>query len=810
MKRAAWGLLGVALLAGVGAGLYRQRVLPVTAGTLTVTGAKAPVRIERDSQGIPTIRAASPEDAWFGLGFAHAQDRLWQMETHRRIGAGRLAEAFGPSAVDTDRFLRALAVRRAAATQWARLEGEARGALLAYAAGVNAFLQDHLRARPPEFLVLGLQPEPWDPVDSLAWMIMMAWDLGGNWSTELLRMRLALQLPVARINELLPPYPGTEPLPTADYAALVRQWGVSPSLGATALRDAPESGVEGVGSNNWVVAGSRTHSGKPLLANDPHLKLSAPALWYFARLEAPGLKVAGATMPGLPVVVLGQNEHIAWGFTNTNPDVQDLYLERIDPADPGRYQTPQGWARFERFAEVIRVKGGSDVPLTVRATRHGPVISDADVPATRGLDGAAAGAAPRYALSLRWTALDPDAGTVSAALRMNRARSAAEFVDAAQGYVAPMQNMVVADAQGESGHIAWVAAGRVPRRGPAHDLQGLVPAPGWDARYDWQGYLAPTETPRDRDPARGWIATANQRIHGPDYPHYLTSEWAAPYRQQRIEQLLEAQPRHDRESLAAIQADVLSLGAQALLPRLKAARSDHALAAKVAPLLAAFEGEMAADAPMPALFHAWVRHLTERVLADELGPLWGSQFGNNRSFRDAIERILARDDPWWCDDKRTAGTAETCQAHVDAALGDALEELRQRLGDDPSAWRWGELHTARAEHRPFSRVKALAGFFELRVPVPGDTHTVNVSRVNQLPDPTTGERYLTEHGPSLRALYDLADPSQSRFMHSSGQSGIPLSPLYRSFARDWAAVRYVPVWGPAEGQAPALVLQPAR
>jgi penicillin amidase len=804
------GLLLALLVAAAATALfYRHRVLPLTQGTLVVPGLQAEVRIERDRYGIPTISAGSMRDALFGLGFVHAQDRLWQLETHRRIGAGRLAEAFGPAAVESDRFLRALGVRRAAAAQLAQLDAADRAALEAYAAGVNSFVRGHLRARPPEFLLLGLHPAEWEPVDSTAWAIMMAWDLGGNWNAELLRLRLTQQLPVARINELLPPYPGTPPLETADYAQLVREWQVNPELGRHAQLAAPPSGIEGVGSNNWVVAGSHTRSGKPLLANDPHLKLTAPALWYFARLRGPGFNVAGATMPGLPAVVLGQNEHIAWGYTNTAPDVQDLYLERIHPEDPTQYQTPDGWARFQSFDEVIRVKGGADVKLTVRATRHGPVISDAGVGPAAALLGQGKAEGPaRHALALRWTALDPQPGTLQAALRIQQARSAQEFIAAAELYDAPMQNMVVADAQGEGGNIAFVAAGRVPLRRADNDLKGLVPAPGWDARYDWDGFLAPTLTPRETNPPRGWIATANQRIHAPDYPHFITSEWAMPYRQQRIEQLLGAEARHDTASMMRMQGDVLSLSVQRLLPVLQRARSTHPLAAAAMAELAAFDGTMAADRAAPAIYHVWARHLSELVMADELGPLWNTEFSNYRSFREGLEAMIARDDAWWCDDKKTIAP-EACAQMADKALTRALDELATRLGTLPATWRWGDLHVARSEHRPFSRVGQLAPWFELRAPVGGDTHTVNVSRVNMLADRTTGERYLSEHGPSLRAVYDLADRSRSRFIHSGGQSGIALSPHYRTFVADWAAVRYVPVWDdPQAGARETLVLQP--
>jgi len=805
LRRSLVLLLLLAVAGGIALWRYTQLVLPRTDGTLTLPGLRAELRIERDANGIPTIRAGGVEDAMFGLGFVHAQDRLWQLETHRRIASGRLAEAFGSAAVSSDKFLRALGVRRAADAQWGQVKGESRAALVAYTAGINAYLAKEMRARPPEFMLLGVTPEEWDPADSMAWIIMMAYDLGANWANELLRMRLAMKLPLARINELMPPYPGDAPPETADYTNLLRDWKVAEGIGEerlAALQEiAPRSGIEGIGSNNWAVHGSRTDSGLPLLANDPHLKLTSPALWYFARIEAPGFKVAGATMPGLPGVVLGQNERVAWGFTNTSPDVQDLYLERIKPDDPTQYQTPEGWAPFETASEVIKVRGADDVTMTVRRTRHGPVISDADRVGD-GLTGPPA--QPAYAIAMRWTALDPDPSTLDASLVFNRAKSVGEFIRASSDYATPMQNMVIAD---RDGRIGFVAAGRVPLRKPDHDLRGLVPAPGWDVRYDWAGFLDPRQTPREIDPKRGWIATANQRIHPRDYPHYLTSEWAPPYRQQRIEQLLEARPRHSIASMEAMQADVQSLATRRLLPFLDRATSDHTLAAAARAQLTGFDGTMAADKAAPLIFWAWVRQLTRGVFADEIGAeLFERTFGG-RTFRDALENTLEQGDGWWCDDKTTA-QIETCAQQCDIALTRALDELAARFGNDVSKWRWGDAHVARSEHRPFSKVKPLARWFELRAPVGGDTYTVNVSRVALRPDSTTGELYLDEHGPSFRAIYDLADPSKSRFMHSSGQSGIVFSPHYRNFVDRWRDVQYVPVWAGAAMQ--ILVLQPAK
>jgi penicillin G amidase len=813
IKRLAWALLGVLLLAAGGLWWYSRQVMPTTQGEISLAGAQGNIRIERDAHGIPSIHANSLGDAYFGLGVTHAQDRLWQLETHRRIGAGRLAEVFGPGALEADRFLRALGVRRTAALQWQALPEASRQQLQAYADGINAVLREQLRARPPEFVILGIHPEPWDPVDSLAWAIMMAWDLGGNWNTELLRLRLALKLPgddnmVPRINQLLPPYPGEKPLVTSDYATFFRSLKLDGSSTTASAADiwqhlpdiAPASGVEGVGSNNWVVAGSHTTTGKPLLANDPHLKLSTPALWYFARLIVPGLKVAGATLPAVPGVVLGQNEHIAWGFTNTGPDVQDLYIEQVDPQDPTRYRTPDGWAKFDTLTEVVKVKGQADVVMQLRSTRHGPVISDAGtVPDVIG-----AKDKPAYVLALRWTALDPSVDAVAPGALMQSATSVAQYVQATRGWVAPMQSMVVADREG---HIAMVAPGRVPLRRPDNDLKGQVPAPGWDARYDWVGWVPTDETPRELDPARGFIATANQRITAPDYPHYLTNDWALPYRHLRIEEMLRAKPKHDIEDMAKMQADVKSLAVPKLLKYLLNTQSKHPLVGGALAQFGAFENNMDADSAAPLIYWAWQRQLARGIFMDDTGTaLWDRSLAT-RSFQDALEDVLARNDASWCDDRNTAKRRETCAQQVDEALGRALTELQALQGDDPASWRWGQAHQMRAEHRPFSRVPLLARFFELRAPVGGDTQTVNVSRVGLKPDATTGELYLDEHGPSLRALYDLGDLSQSRVMHSSGQSGIVFSSQYRSFVQPWAQVQYVPLW-PKDPAAQVLTIKP--
>jgi penicillin amidase len=369
-----------------------------------------------------------------------------------------------------------------------------------------------------------------------------------------------------------------------------------------------------------------------------------------------------------------------------------------------------------------------------------------------------------------------------------------------------MQNMVVADT---AGRIGLISPGRVPVRKPENDLHGLAPAPGWDEKYDWAGWVPVDETPRETDPARGWLATANQRITPPGYPYFFTSEWGLPYRQQRIEQVLGSRPKHSLEDLAALQADELSLAVPALLPWLQKARSVHPLAPAAQAQLAGFDGRMAADRAAPLIFWAWQRQLARALFADDVSEALWEKSLSGRNFQEALERVLRADDAAWCDHRGTP-LAETCAEQTGLALTRALEELQQRFGADVGKWRWGDAHQARGEHRPFSRVPVLVRLFELRTPVGGDTHTVNVSRVNLRPDKLTGDLFHSDHGPSLRALYDLADPAHSRVMTSTGQSGNPFSAHFRSFVQPWAAVKYRPLWPEPGAPSRVLVVQPAQ
>jgi penicillin G amidase len=764
--------LALSLLAA-GAYLYLRQSLPQTTGQLVVTGADGTIEILRDGYGIPHIYAASIEDAHFGLGFAHAQDRLWQMEMSRRIAAGRLSEVVGPAGLETDRFLRTLGVRRIAEANLERYDRATRRALESYAAGVNAFLAAR-PVLPLEFWITRHRPEPWTPADSVSWSKMMAWDLGANWRSELLRLQLSRTLPTARIQEFLPPYPGDAAPRLPDLGALYANLGKPARELAERFAADPDGAV---GSNSWVVSGARSASGKPLLANDPHLGLTAPPVWYFAHLHAPGLDAIGATLPGVPGIVLGRNARIAWGFTNTGPDVQDLYLEKVDLA--GNYLTPQGARPFEWHHEILKVKGAPDEPLAVRVSRHGPVISDVLSP------GALDTVPGSHVVAMAWTALATDDLSVQGALRLAQASDWQSFLVAASDFHAPQQNISYADVEG---NIGFIAAGRVPVRKPGNDLKGLAPAPGWDARYDWAGYVPFNELPRRYNPASQAIVTANQKIVPPGYQPHITFEWQPPYRANRIESLLNERTNHSVGTFARMQGDVVSLAAQALLPRFLAAEARSDEARQALQLLSAWDGTMAAARPEPLILVAWWRELARAVYADELGDAFARNWAARAVF---LEQVLAgrNGQERWCDDARSPAT-ETCAALLSEALEQALAGLRARYGSDMEDWNWGEAHIAHHPHRPLSAVRTLGTYLDIRVPTPGDAFTINVGR-SDFHHPV--EPFASRHAPSLRALYDLADPQASLFIHSGGQSGNPLSRHYRAFSEAWARGEYVPM-----------------
>jgi penicillin amidase len=764
------GLLLAAVVAGSGGYLWLRTSLPQTTGSIDVPRLGAKVEILRDGDGIATIRAQSEADAFYALGFAHAQDRLFQMEMMRRLGAGRLSEVAGEATVNVDKTMRILGLYRLAEASLAKQPNELRVILEAYAAGVNAFLAARGGALPPEFALLRYSPEPWRPTDSLVWGRLMAFDLSDNMWAELLRYRMAARLTPAQLNELWPAPPADElGIPQAqkadDHAGL-----------GEVLRDRGAS-------NNFVVAGSRSATGKPLLANDPHLGLQAPIQWYLVRLETPTLTLVGATAPGVPMMVIGHNGRVAWSFVTTHSDTQDLFLEKLLPGDPTHYLAPAGPLAFETRNEVIKVEGAADIALTVRRSRHGPILSDAPP---------LEWSSPTQVLSLAWPGFDEDDGTAAALYRINRARNAQELLNATAGFGSPMQNILYADTQGQTG---FIAAGRMPLRKKLN-AAGQMPAPGWTGDYDWSGYQPVDSLPQITDPAQGWIATANNDIRPEDYGRFLSGRWEAPYRYNRIAELLEATPQHTVDTLAAIQTDTVSIAAQELLSSLlsqydRAPKFDikqNSSREAALELLRRWDFQISRDRPEPLILVTWLAELNRIVLSEKLGSSFRDYGASN--LRQVVDLVNATDLDW-CG-KRRAPDFNPCDERVRDALLSALAKLNEAYGSDPKKWRWGDAHQARFGHPIFDRIPILGTLVRDPIATDGDDSTVN--RATPRVD-FESVVFPDVHGAGLRAIFDLADLDRSRFIIAGGQSGNPLSAHYRDFIERWRDGHYVELRG---------------
>lgn len=764
-------LIAVVVLAGAGGYLWLRGSLPQTAGEVAVPRLGAAVKVRRDEDGIVTIRAQSEADAFYALGFVHAQDRLFQMDMMRRVAAGRMSEVVGEATLDLDRFMRILGLYGVAEANLPTLPNDIRVILEAYAAGVNAFLEGRDGPLPPEFQLLGYSPEPWRPADSLAWGRLMAWQLSDNWWQELLRYRLSGVLTPDELNQLW-------------WAPTTPEIGTPPRIKDTAFAPGLPGGPDQRGaSNSFVVAGSRSASGKPILANDPHLGLQVPIQWYLARLETPTLTLAGATAPGVPMMVIGHNGHVAWSFTTTHSDTQDLYLEKLLPGDPTHYLSPAGPAPFEARQEVIKVDDGEDVTVTVRSSRHGPILSDA--PQLRWQD-------PAQVLALAWPGFNADDGTAAALFRINRARNNKDVLTALDDFDSPQQNVVFADT---TGRIDLAVAGRVPVR---HKLSGAseMPAPGWLADYDWAGFYDLAEMPQSHDPASGWIATANNDIRPEDYSRFLAARWEAPYRYRRIAELIEATPAHSLDTLSAIQLDTLSIAATELLPQLlmqydRAPKHDM----KIVPardtavgLLLRWDFAMDRDRPEPLIFIAWLAELNREILAGKLGPLFEEYASTNT---EHILDLVSGDTVDWCGTHRTPDR-NPCDERVRDAFHSAIHRLSESYGDDPTAWRWGDAHQARFNHSIFARIPVLGDLVGQPTATDGDNFTVN--RATPRLD-FESVRFDNVHGAGLRAVFDLADLDASRFIIAGGQSGNPLSPHFGDLIERWRDGEHLTIEG---------------
>jgi penicillin amidase len=808
---------GGAMAAAAAVRRVLHRSVPRTSGSLTADGLRRPVEIVRDRWGVPHIYAQNADDLFVAQGYVQAQDRLFQMDLHRRLGLGRLSEVIGPRGLAFDRFARYLGWPRAAQKTAAGSSGESRVAIDAFCLGVNSLIRDTFKRAhplPPEFTALAYRPEPWRAIDTAAWGIVIGWGLSCNWETELLRSWLVEALGPERAADMTLEYDDDYPTTLPDTQVGRRLAEALVACYHDTMAHLP-LGVpmvgQGIGSNNWAVSGRRTASGRPHLANDPHLPPSLPALWHACHLVGGGYDVAGFSMPGVPGVIIGHNAHCAWGVTNAFPDLQDIFIERFDPADRTRYEVNGEWQAAEIVHESIPVRGRKPVAFDVRYTRHGPVFSDLLLdPATAKATGPAAGRTSGQTadLSLAWTLFE-GGDHLRAVLDTNRAADWSGFREGLRHWAFPSQNVVYADT---SGTIAYMMPGRVPVR---REGDGLAPKPGWDDRYGWEGFIPFEEMPALVNPPEGFIATANNFIAGDAYAHHLTSEWLPGYRVRRIRDLLGAGESLTMADEIRIQNDTVSLMARrfraAALPILRQTHWDDPADMEAVGFLEAWDGDMRADSVAATIHYGLLTGFTRGCIEQAVGPDLAGQLlgkGGDAGFplmpfyeiaAELAVRWLEQGAPAWVGDVRPL---------LWLALHNAVMLLRETLGSDPYRWTWGTLHQTPFEHQ-LSQLPGIGRLWKpLRVPAGGDGYTVSQQDTRPAfpPEPVTII-------PSCRLLMDVGAWDDCLAALPGGQSGHPYSPHYQDGIAGWAAGQYFPllysrerVLGAAGGR---LVLRPS-
>lgn len=796
-----------------------ERSFPQTSGEVTVSGISDRVDVIRDSYGVPTIVANTSEDLFFAQGFVHAQDRFWEMDFRRHMTAGRLSELFGASQVGTDSFLRTLGWRATAEEEVRNLDEQSRSYFQAYADGVNAYLADHQGAELSfEYVVLGLttpgyEPEPWEIADSIAWLKAMAWDLRSNMDDELERAQFSLFLNETELADLFPEYnyedrpvimPESSELPSTALTAVdAATASTTRQIEGLSALFAEVSALVGnadpsIGSNSWVIASENTATGGPLLANDPHLSASLPSIWHQVNLHCSTLsadcpfRVSGFGFSGFPGVVIGHNNQIAWGFTNLGPDVADLYLEKVQG---NQYWVDDELEPLEVREEIIKVAGDDDVPLTIRSTKHGPIISGLYGAATTVADNgesiltnpdteeAENGAEPAdippgdFALSLRWTALQPGT-TPSAIFLMNTAQNFDDFRYAASRFNVPSQNLVYADT---SGNIGYQAPGLIPIRGTGDGTELSI---GWDSAYDWQGYIPFEELPYSYNPEEGYIVTANNAVVDEEYPYLITQDWDYGYRAERIETLIESKLSTGRLTaldMKQIQADNYNWMAAQLVPELLAGLPVTQGTAGALSLLSTWNFHDDADSAASAYFNVIWKNLLHEMFTTKYPELEPS--GNSIYFTIVANLLEQPDSSWWQNREIGVSGIEQMLTHV-AEL--AYTELAELQGNTPQNWNWGDLHAITLTHGTFgtSGITPIEMLFNRGpFPVGGGSSIVNANgwRAN--------EGYETKTVPSLRMVVDLANLDKSEWNHLTGNSGHIFHPNYTDQFANWQEVR---------------------
>ena len=769
-----------------------SRSLPEYTKTVQLEQLIAPVEIVRDTANVPHIFGKNDHDTLFALGYAHAQDRLWQMTMLRRTAQGRLSELFGEATLPIDMTVRRLAIYSAARQSLSALRPDTLAKLDAYAVGVNARLREinesALGRGAPEFFIFSNAISPWTAADSLAIVKLMGIQLSSHLHQEVLRARASLVLEGDRIKDLLPDMPGNSQADLIDFTRLFPD--LSPIKTSSAREHSALSPFKPIAlagaSNAWAALPGRSATRGTLLANDPHLELTAPSIWYLARLELSTGGVIGGTIPGLPLVLVGRSAKLGWGLTSSNLDDTDVFIEKLNPLDPSEYKTPQGYKPFVKKQSIVRIKDKSPVTLEMFWTENGPVLpgSHANLETVP-----PAG----HVTSVAWTLLSSQDTSIEAGFDLMAAQSVQEGLVASRAFVAPSQILTLADSK----QIAMRTIGALPKRDPRHQSKGRLPSAGWLAQNRWQGVFDPSVNPVFLNPASGVLGHTNNKYTDRSFPEHISFDWGDSQRVQRMTRLLQTREAHTRDSFIEAQLDSVSPTARTLLPLIggelwyqsqsvptdsPAGRRQTAL-----DLLANWNGEMNEHLPEPLIYAAWLRALHKRLIVDELGPLHEAFTHAEPLFIERVFRDVAGAGIW-CDVAQSR-RQESCAEMSRLALDDALAELVETYGSEITALRWGEAHQATHDHPVLGDVPILKWFVNIRQSTSGGDHTLQRGKTSGTgPNP-----YLNVHAGGYRGVYDFADPDSSVFIISTGQSGHPLSRHYDNLGKLWRRGEYVPM-----------------
>ena len=771
---------------------FASRSLPNYDAESVVRGLNAPVEIVRDNANVPHIFGESDADVYFALGFAHAQDRMWQMTMLRRTAQGRLSELFGERTLEIDKVIRRYDIYNLAVASVDDQDEPTTIALDAYAAGVNAWLAEvnaGARGRgAPEMWLFNHPVSPWQPADSLAILKLMALQLTSHLEREVLRARTSLMLPSARLVDLLPDDPSTGVAALPHYAQLVPnlpRYTPNMRLAYGSLNPSKTPQLAGA-SNAWAASIDRSAAGATLLANDPHLGLTAPTIWYLARIELQSGGIIGGTIPGMPVVLTGRSADLGWGLTSSYLDDQDVFLEELNPGNVTEYRTQNGWTPFRTRESIIRVKDAPAVTVKLRWSVNGPIM-----PAAQYDLGSITPAG--HVTAIGWTALSDKDTSMSAGLAISRAHSVQDAIAAGENYIAPSQNLTLADRN----QIAMKTIGAIPARDVAHQSKGRLPSYGYLPQNRWKGRHPYADNPEFINPQGGILGNTNNKISDKPFPNHVSFEWGDSQRINRWQRLMQSRTVHTRESFIEAQLDTVSYTARSLLPLIGADLWFTGAAAvdgtserhrqQALELLAAWNGEMNEHLPEPLLYAAWLRHLQDRLIRDEIGPLTSEFTHPNPLF---IERVFRDVDgaSVWCDVLQSA-PVETCTNIARLALDDALIWIDENVGGTVASLRWGDLHQAAHDHPVLGTAPVLNWFVNIRQSTSGGDNTLQ----RGLTSGTGPNPFQNVHSAGYRGVYNFADPDSSVFVSATGQSGHPLSRYYDNLGELWRRGEYIPM-----------------